>query len=232
MNNGYIVPNTGHKRSPLAHEVANKIVDHIVEKKLAPGTKLPNEFELAEQFGVGRGTIREAIKFLVSRNVVEIIQAKGTFVCETPGLVEDPLGLSFVGDKKMLIRDLLDLRIILESYSVRKAAEHATPEQIQTMRDITDKIQASIDDQEKCVEYDVELHKCIAESCGNSVMPLILPVINANIQNFNSLKFMRQWDIVNRGHVAIIDAIEKRDPDLAEEEMINHLAYVSRKMKE
>ena len=149
MKGEYIASNAADKRSPLANEVANKIVDYIVGNKLEPGSKLPNEFELADMFGVGRGTIREAIKSLVSRNVVEIIRAKGTFVCETPGVVDDPLGLNFVDDKKKMIRDLLDLRIVLEGYSVKNAARHATEEQIQKMYYFVEKIQESFDDQEK-----------------------------------------------------------------------------------
>lgn len=84
----------------LAQQVANKIESLIKEQRYKTGDKLPNEFELATELTVGRGTIREAIKLLAARNVVVIQRGKGTFVSKTPGITEDPLGLSFISDKK------------------------------------------------------------------------------------------------------------------------------------
>ena len=74
----------------LPEKVSEQIVQLISDRKLKAGEKLPNEFEMAEQLNVGRGTIREAVKILVSRNVVEIKRGRGTFVSETPGLMDDP----------------------------------------------------------------------------------------------------------------------------------------------
>ena len=70
---------------PLAEQVADHIVNYIVENEMEAGAKLPNEFELAERIGVGRSTVREAIKILVSRNIVEIRRGAGTFVSEQKG---------------------------------------------------------------------------------------------------------------------------------------------------
>ena len=65
----------------LPEQVSEQIANLITDRALHAGDKLPNEFEMAEQLGVGRGTIREAVKILVSRNVVEIKRGRGTFVC-------------------------------------------------------------------------------------------------------------------------------------------------------
>ncbi len=81
---------------PLAEQTAEHIVKYIMEQELSDGDKLPNEFELAQSIGVGRSTVREAMKILVSRNVVEIRRGAGTFVAEQMGVAEDPLGLAFV----------------------------------------------------------------------------------------------------------------------------------------
>lgn len=88
------------KGQSLAQQVASKMEEFIKEQRYKVGDKLPNEFELATELNVGRGTIREAIKLLAARNVVIIQRGKGTFVSENPGLTEDPLGLSFITDKK------------------------------------------------------------------------------------------------------------------------------------
>lgn len=77
------------------------------------GTK-PNEFELAKKFGVGRSTIREAVKGLVSKGILEVRRGAGTYVISTSSLDEDPLGLSRLQDKYKLALELFDVRLMLE----------------------------------------------------------------------------------------------------------------------
>ena len=226
----YIAKSNGTKRISLSNEVANQNVEKIRKEAFEPGTRLPSEFELAEEFGVSRGTVREAVKLLVSKDVLEIRPAKGTFVREHPGMSEDPLGLAFMQDHEKMIRDLLDLRILLECYAAKNAAVNAVPEQIARMKELADLIDEAEDDNERCTVYDIELHKCIAESSGNSAISTVLPVIRSNMEQFNSLDFERQWDDVNAGHRAIIAAIEMHNPMLAEAETIKHLSYVTEKM--
>ncbi len=91
----------------LSDEVANRIKELILKKKLRPGNKLPNEMQLAELFGVSRPTIREAVKSLVSQNIIMILRGKGTFVSETPGIASDPLGLDFLIDDNFHVSPLL-----------------------------------------------------------------------------------------------------------------------------
>lgn len=228
-SDSYIVSPSDARRPSLANDVANRIAEMIRRNEYEPGTRIPSEFELADEFGVGRGTIREAVKLLVSRNVLEIRRAKGTFVRENPGMSDDPLGLSFAADKEKMIRDLLDLRILLECYASRHAADNATSEQTAHMRAMADAIDAAGSDEER-TRYDIELHKCIAVSSGNTAISTVLPVIRANMEHFNRLNFEREWDVVNSSHRALIAAIEQHNPMLAEAEMVKHLSYVTEKM--
>ena len=127
----YVEKNPESRRASLANDVANKLVTFIQENNYTPGTRIPSEFELAEHFKVGRGTIREAVKLLISRNVLEIRPAKGTFVCENPGITMDPLGLQFVQDKKKMIRDLLDLRVVLVTLAIEPMVNVGTADVIE-----------------------------------------------------------------------------------------------------
>ena len=102
QNDPYIANGNGKKRLSLSNDVANRIVEKIRQDSFAPGSRLPSEFELAEEFGVSRGTVREAVKLLVSKDVLEIRPAKGTFVRENPGMSEDPLGLAFMQDHEKI----------------------------------------------------------------------------------------------------------------------------------
>ncbi len=228
-SDSYIASSADAKRPSLANEVANRIVEMIRRNEYLPGARIPSEFELSEEFGVGRGTVREAVKLLVSRNVLEIRRAKGTFVRENPGMSDDPLGLSFTGDREKMIRDLLDLRILLECYAARNAACSATAEQTAHMKNLIDAIDAAQSDDER-TRYDIELHKLIAVSSGNSAISAVLPVIRSNMEHFNRLDFEREWGSVNASHRAVIAAIEQHNPMLAEAEMVKHLSYVTEKM--
>ena len=87
---------------PLPQLVSEEIEKLIVLGEFKPGDRLPSEYELAQRLGVGRSTVREATKALVSRNILEVHRGNGTFVCEQTGLVQDPLGLRFQPDKKRL----------------------------------------------------------------------------------------------------------------------------------
>lgn len=102
------------KSKLLAEQVEEQIYHFILDTPLSPGSKLPNEFELGEKFGVGRSTIREAVKLLSSKGIVEVRRGSGTYVLTTALGVGDPLGLSAVQDKTALALDLVNVRLLLE----------------------------------------------------------------------------------------------------------------------
>jgi len=127
-------------KQTLAEQVAEQILNDIVEKGLEIGAKIPNEFELAEEIGVGRGTIREAVKILVSREILTIRRGAGTFVSERQGLLDDPLGLSLLKDKTNLALDLLSVRLMLEPEIAALAAVNARPEQLKELEELKGKV--------------------------------------------------------------------------------------------
>ena len=106
-----------------AEQAAEALVAWIVAERLAPGDRIPREEELEEQLGVGRSTVREAVKLLASRNILEVRQGAGTFLSPKQGVTEDPLGFVLVQDKRKLAEDLLELRLILEPPIAALAAE-------------------------------------------------------------------------------------------------------------
>lgn len=112
----------------LPSKISEDIIALILEEKLQPGDRLPNESILCDRLNAGRSSIREAMKLLASRNIVTIRQGSGTYVASTPGMVEDPLGFTFIVDKKKLVQDLLEVRILLEPSIASMAAVHADDE--------------------------------------------------------------------------------------------------------
>ena len=78
------------RRKQLADQVAEELQERVLKGEWKPGEKLPTEFDLIEDLNVGRGTVREAVKILVTRNVLEIRRGNGTYVVENPVQVQDP----------------------------------------------------------------------------------------------------------------------------------------------
>lgn len=102
------------KSKLLAEQIEDQIYHDILDTPFAPGAKLPNEFELGERFGVGRSTIREAVKLLSGKGIVKVRRGSGTYVVTTTRGLSDPLGLRSVRDKNALALDLVNVRLLLE----------------------------------------------------------------------------------------------------------------------
>ena len=217
---------------PLAERVAERIGELIITKDIKRGEKLPNEFELAESLNVGRGTIREAVKLLVSRNVLEIRRGKGTFVAQEPGVSEDPYGLRFYEDKKKLMKDLIQIRFLLEPQIAELAAQNASEENIKEMQRSNREISELIRNGERYIEKDIELHSCWARSTQNEIIPHLLPAIHRAIALFFETTDKQEWVASTRAHEKIIAAIEQHDSKAAREAMIEHLSFTKEKIKE
>jgi GntR family transcriptional repressor for pyruvate dehydrogenase complex len=216
-------------RKLLVDRVVEQITQLVIEQDLEAGDKLPNEYELAERLNVGRGTVREAVKQLVARNILEIRRGKGTFVTNRPGVLDDPLGFAFFRDKYKLLTDTIEVRLILEPAIAALAAANADEREIRRMKELCLTIDRLAQNDEDFVAFDIELHTCIAKSTGNLVMPNLIPIITTGISLYNKFpKYERQAALAV--HHEIIDAIAARDPEAAREAAYRHLLYNKRNL--
>ncbi len=216
----------------LAERVTDQILQLIIDENLTCGEKLPNEFDLAKSLNVGRGTVREAVKLLVSRNVLEIRRGKGTFVTLRPGVAADPLGLAFFKDKHKLASDLIDIRLILEPQIAGFAAQHAQESEIQRMKQLCEEIEELASANKDYTDLDVEFHTCIAQSTRNLVMPNLIPIINSGISLYNAFPLYSQRIRALNVHREIIAAIAEHDVQKAIDAMRRHLNYNKRNLEE
>lgn len=210
-------------KRPLPQIIADKIIDLIESKELLPGEKLPSEQELMKELNVGRGTIREAIKSLVSRNIVEIRRGVGTFVAKNTGVVEDPLGFSFIDNKKKLVKDSMDVRLLLEPSIARWAARNATDSEILEIIELSKKIEIAIINDQNYSDLDVEFHTKIANSSRNLVVENLIPILNTNIRSLIDVAnaVLKEYTILS--HKKIANAIKERDEEMAEQLMREHI---------
>lgn len=218
-------------KKPLAEQVAEYIRNDVLERGLEAGAKIPNEFELASAIGVGRGTIREAIKILVSRQILEIRRGAGTFVSERQGMVDDPLGLAFIKDKTHLALDLFSVRLMLEPEIAAMAARNATLEQIEDLKKQRDQVEGFINRGECHTEEDILFHKQIAACSGNGVVEKLIPVIHSSIALFVEITNSSLGQETIETHREIVDCIEQGDSEGARCAMTMHLTYNRRIIK-
>ena len=208
---------------PLPSRAAEQISKLIMDRQLTAGDKLPNEFELAEFLHVGRGTIREAVKLLVARNVLEIRRGKGTFIAKHPGQVDDPLGFAYLTDQKKLGLDLLEVRMQLEPWVAGIAAEKADDHDLEILRENCSKVEESIYRNENHLNNDRNYHISIAKCTRNLVVPKLIPIISYSVDLFGALNGTSLLTETIMGHRAILTAIEKHDSEAAIAAMKAHL---------
>ncbi|QTJ40993.1 FadR family transcriptional regulator [Dolosigranulum pigrum] len=213
----------------LVEQTADKILDYIIENNLSTGDKLPNEYNLAEDLSVSRSTIREAIRALTSKNVLEVKRGLGTFVSEKRGVSEDPLGFSLLNNTHKLIEDLFELRFLLEPRMAELAAINANKEDIYELKEIKKRIESEVEKRgSKHFELDIKFHSLIAEASGNLAMIQIVPIINQSIWLYNSNSYtsnkIKKEMIIS--HEEILEAIVLKKPESAYKAMEKHINTV------
>lgn len=222
----------GAQAKTLAEQVADGIMNLIQETPYKAGDKLPTEKELCESTGAGRNTVREALKILASRNVLEIRQGAGTFVSEKQGIPDDPLGFSMVNDHVKLTKDLLQVRIMLEPQIAALAAQCAKEHEIRELEEILEEMEAAMKKREDYSELDTKFHTKIAQCTHNIVMENLLPVIGKGVAVFAKEVAQTEYDRTWISHRKIFCYIRDHKPFEAEMEMQYHLLYNTSRYEE
>ena len=156
------------QKKSLAEEVAKQLQKEITEGKLKEGDKLPIEPELMKIFGVGRSTIREAIKMLLNRGYLSVQQGRGTFV-ESQMPTSEPFEQRL---KRADIRDLYDVRKILEAAIAERAALRRTEQDLKEIQRYAMERKTSAKDGllKECIEADIHFHVAVAKATHNEIL--------------------------------------------------------------
>ncbi len=213
----------------LYEQIVQQIEQRIVAGELKVGDQLPSERELADQFTVSRTAVREAIKALREKGLVEILVGRGTFIANgTSDVVRHTLDLLMKFDSTKGFMKLVEVREILEPEIAALAATRITDEYIAAMQEAMDKMEASMDNVEEFVEADLDFHLALAEATQNPIIPALLdPIIDLlREQRIRStlIKGVAQHGQLN--HRIIIEAVKRRDPEAARDAMRRHLEQI------
>jgi GntR family transcriptional repressor for pyruvate dehydrogenase complex len=213
----------------LYEQIVEQIERRIVAGELKEGDHLPSERELSEQFAVSRTAVREAIKALQEKGMVEVFVGRGTYIStKTAGVVRHSLSLLMKNDIANGIMNMVELREVMEPEIASLAATRISEDCIATMQDAFDKMEASMNNVEAFVEADLDFHLALAEATQN---PIILAILDSVIDLLREQRIITSLStgVVQHGqnhHKIIMDAIKRRDPIAAREAMRHHLEQI------
>lgn len=209
----------------LVPQIEDQLMIYIQQEQIKVGEKLPSEHKLSDKFGVGRSTVREAIKSLVTRGILEVKRGSGTFVKNPEPDISDPLGLSKYTDKYRLAMDLFDVRILLEPEVAAMACKYATKEDKDKIKELCDEIERLYIAGKNHIKKDMEFHETIAKCSKNKVVEVLIPVILTAITTFANLTYRKLQNETIETHREITNAIIRGDAMGAKCAMIMHLTY-------
>lgn len=209
-------------------DIAGRLRGLIEAGRFGPGPKLPPERALAAELGVGRPALREAIKALCGLGILESRRGSGTYLKSGPAAVEWkqlPAGLSAA---QFSTFELLEVREILEPRAAWLAATRASQQQMLEIENARNRLEMRDRDWKVVARLDYELHASIFRGANNPALLLIYEFLMSRIlgELEERLRFPPDLQAMRNGHRAIVEAILKRQPDVAQTAMIDHLQSV------
>lgn len=216
------------KSARLYAEIVRQVKQLIAEGKLRSGDRLPPERELAEKFRVSRTSVREALRALESRGLIEIRAGEGAFVRDvTVETLIEPLALVILPHREA-VGELFEARRLLEPAIAALAASRATPEDLAEMDRILEEQAREVTQGRTGVTQDAAFHAALASSAHNRA---ISRIVNALI---DLLTQSREESLQTPGrparsysdHLGILEAIRHRDGVAAQRAVLDHLHAV------
>jgi len=222
------------RTSRLYEQIVQQIEASVLDGTLKPGDQLPAERELAQRLGVSRTAVREAVKALREKGLVEAYSGRGTFITDgTSNAARQSFDLMIKVGQQEGSPHLAELRLILEPGIAALAAMRAEEEHLAAMREAVAVMDRSQKDPAAYIEADLDFHLALAEAVAN---PLILSLIDSivGLLREQRIKIFNVEGGPQRGqfhHKRILEAMERRDAEMARTAMRAHLEQVRQDSK-
>jgi DNA-binding FadR family transcriptional regulator len=213
----------------LYERIVSQIEQRIEAGELKVGDQLPSERELAEQFTVSRTAVREAVKALRQKGLVEIRPGRGTFITDgTTDTLRNSFDLLMKFGGKNGSMNLVEVREILEPEIAALAANRITDEYITAMSEAVKVMDTALDNVDIFVEADLDFHLALAEGTQNPLIPILIdPIIDLLREQRKGIGLTKGG--LKRGqihHKKILDAVSNHDAKAARQAMQDHLKQV------
>lgn len=217
----------------IVQRVIDRLTKAMINKELRPGDKIPTEMELANSFGVGRNSVREALKILSSFGVLEIRRPEGTFV--TNGFSDkmiDPLLYGIILDETKSLESLKELREWMDWGVLRLAIKKADDNDIENLEQRFAELQAALStkDVEKFFDADNKFHAALDEASHNELFAKIANLVRTLTSEIR-LKTARHLCKLNRreemetAHKMLLDAVKNREMNLSINMIVDSYFY-------
>ena len=219
------------KREKVYSQILEQVKHNIHIGTLKRGDRLPSERQWAEQMGVSRAAVREAIRAMEMIGLIQCHQGEGNFISKNiDGTLTEPLTLVFWLAECDAI-EVHSLRRAIEIEGARRAASNMLEEDFKRLEGLCDQIEKTTSEEE-AVKPDMEFHRCITQWSQN---PMLYEVLNAantlmveRISKNRMLIFDKEKDFrrVNQQHRNIISGLRTHDPEKARDAMAKHMDYI------
>lgn len=203
--------------SPLVEQATQRLREQITGGQWPIGSKLPGETTLAKELGIGRSTVREALRSLAGAGLVKARQGAGVFVIATEPAADWPTRL-----RRAAVSDVYEVRMLVEVQAARLAAMRRTDEDITAMRDALEGRRATASAGDAAfIDADIALHAAVVAAARNPVLTDLFaefaPVLREGLISLLDLIDVRTEE-TNHGdaaHAALVRAVEARDAEEA-----------------
>jgi DNA-binding FadR family transcriptional regulator len=217
------------KKTRVAEEVADRIRVLMLDGTFPPGQPLPSERNLAERFGVSRGSIRDALRTLETIGLLETRHGQGTFPHElSVDRLVAPLA-SVMAYRVDLQDELLDVRRMFEPAVARVAALRATEEDLADLQRILEAQRQKLKSGQSAIAEDTAFHAILARSTRNRVVMSIMATLNDLLVDSRTQSLLQKGRPARSidGHEAVVTALRRRDAEGASQAMYNHIDQIA-----
>ncbi|GHB67040.1 GntR family transcriptional regulator [Streptomyces viridiviolaceus] len=220
--------------SPLVEQATERLREQITGGHWPLGTRLPGETTLAKELGVGRSTVREALRALAGAGLVQPRQGAGVFVVATEPVEDWPTRL-----RRAAVTDVYEVRMALEVHAAHLAATRRTDDDVAVLRAaLAERRAASARDDAAFVDADIALHRAVVAAAHNPLLADLFdefaPTLREGLLDMLDLVRVRDQD-PNTGddtHAALVDAVAGGDPEAATAALRGELEHTSKLLRE
>ena len=217
----------------LSDKVAEMMLETILSRRLQVGERLPSERELGEQFNVSRTVVREAVRALVAKGVIEVRSGSGLRVAAVDAAAVSESMSLYLRGATLDFRKVHEVRTLLEVHIAGVAAERATDDDLAQLRSVHERMQREAGVVESAARDDLEFHRTIARATQNDLYLLLMDSIGSALIDIRRENLGSGSTPTTIGqHEAVLERIAAHDPEGARTAMAAHLEGVARWWRE
>jgi GntR family transcriptional repressor for pyruvate dehydrogenase complex len=212
-------------KTSISDEIVEQILALIASGDLKPGQRLPSERELCKNFNAGRSSLREALRCLSIVGVLSARVGEGTSVAMNGGKFLGKIVEWRIITEQHDIEDLMQVRIALEGVTAASAALRGSEEDLAKLQLVLAKMNAALNDEKRFAPLDLEFHVTLATISKNFLIFDLVSMIRGQLEKTLSkvLLLPNAMPLTLKEHIAICNAIKRRDPEAASTAMQHHL---------